>query len=272
MRRSTSLSFFLLLLLYCSFPGYAAALEITPHPGSENPVDPYQNVRLDVKGATLDDLKNSSKVLFPPAKGMTINEVATWGGEPYLLFESKSLGRYWMGLVVVVGGKLETATYTVNVGSGPDPDPDPDPDPGPVADLWSVVVGETGDWTVAHSIILNSTRLRALFNTPHHFRIFDKDLETNKSARAWISKVPANASLPYWFLIDGSNGQAVWEGKLVGSVDEAINTVRKYLPAGWTSSKASTPTNYVKVRGRSNGYYYYYYYEPVYCLPGILCP
>jgi len=225
------------LVLLC---GAANALEIVPHPGSENPVDPYQNVRLDVVGATLDDLKGNSEVLYPPMRGVTVNEVATWDGEPYLLFESQSLGRYWLALVVVVGGKLEAVTYMVEVAEGPDPDPqpdpdpepdpepDPDPDPEPVEELWSIVVGETGTWTAGHAIVLTSKRLRGLV-AEGRFRVFDKDLDTNASAEEWIDRVPEDAPLPHWFLLS-NKGRIVYEGPLPESVDKAVEIVERHLP------------------------------------------
>jgi len=208
-------------------------LKIVPHPGSENPVHPYQNVRLEIIGASLDDLRVNSAVLSPPRRGVSINEVATWEGEPYLLFEAQTNGSYWLALVTIINDKLCVADYTVEVGEGPEPEPDPDPEPEPDPDptppkpvSFSVVVGETAIWTNRHAAILTSQVLRQMFDETR-FRVFDKDIETTPEGRAWIGRVPKDATLPYWFLAD-VEGRILYEGPLASSVSEAVSIVKKY--------------------------------------------
>lgn len=100
-------------------------------PATDGPVPPWKMLRLDIEGATPEQLKTAAVHVWPRDTA-EVQAGYGWDGKPYLIFQGTRAGSYWVALCAPVDGGLESAEITVEVGgAGPQPQPNPGPGPSP---------------------------------------------------------------------------------------------------------------------------------------------
>jgi hypothetical protein len=131
------------------------------------------------------------------------------------------------------GKKLESVTITVARGGTPIPPPGPvppappeppGPTPTPVADLWGVVVEESGERTWRQASLLADDGFRKLFSAG--FRVLDDDSDDAKGPLKGYIERSAGKQLPMLFIATPA-GVILHEGPLPTTVAEAAEIAKR---------------------------------------------
>jgi len=127
------------------------------------------------------------------------------------------------------GQEIEVAEYELirQDAPGPEPGPEPQPDPNPPAELWAIVVEESGERTAQQAIVMADPEIRGLFKASR-FRIVDQD-EAAADMRSYVKRATDKGmKLPALFLVS-PEGKVHFEGDLPATVAETKALVRKIL-------------------------------------------
>jgi len=140
-------------------------------------------------------------------------------------------GRTTLTVHYVKGQDIEVVRYRVIRQDGPEPDPDPspepEPDPDPPAELWGIVVEESGERTAQQAIVLADPEVRALFRSSR-FRIVDQD-EAAADMRSYVRRAKDEGmKLPALFLV-APEGTVHYEGDLPATPAVMSTLIRTIL-------------------------------------------